>query len=158
MVAAPGAKLRGFTLLELLIVFSIAGLLLAVSVPASHKMYQSMQYREAVRDVRRALEAARYKAMISGQAAQVSINPREKRIGYGNGESRDLPDFVTLEVEAAQELMLDSDTAVIRFYSDGSSTGGTVNIGRNNRWVRLHVGWLLGRVEQSVDGQLESAL
>lgn len=158
MVATPSAKLQGFTLLELLVAFSIAGLLLAVSVPASHKMYQSMQYREAVRDVRRALESARYKAMISGEAEQVSINPREKRIGYGAGKIRDLPEFIELETETAAELMLDADTAVIRFYGDGSSTGGTVKIGRNNRWVRLHVGWLLGRVEQSIDGQSESEL
>ena len=110
-----------------------------------------MQYREAVRDVRRALESARYKAMVMGESTQVAINLRAKRLTYGEDQIRDLPDFVDLETETAQEYMVDADTAVILFYSDGSSTGGTVKVGRNNRWVRLHVGWLLGRVEQTVD-------
>ncbi|WP_339615950.1 prepilin-type N-terminal cleavage/methylation domain-containing protein [uncultured Gilvimarinus sp.] len=151
MSTASLRKHQGFTLLELLIAFSIVGLLLAVSVPASHKMYQAMQYREAVRDVRRALESARYKAMVTGESTQVAINLRAKRLTYGEDQIRDLPDFVDLETETAQEYMVDADTAVILFYSDGSSTGGTVKVGRNNRWVRLHVGWLLGRVEQTVD-------
>ncbi|MDO6746794.1 type II secretion system protein [Gilvimarinus sp. 1_MG-2023] len=151
MAIKTSAGQRGFTLLELLIAFSIAGLLLAVSVPASYKMYQSMQYREAVRDVRQALESARYTAMLQGKPTDVILTPRIKRLTYANGESRDLPEFVDLETQTAQEQMATPDAATIRFFGDGSSTGGTVKIGRNNRWVRLHVGWLLGRVEQTVD-------
>lgn len=140
----------GFTLLEMLIAISIAGLVLAASVPAAHKMYQSMQYREAVRDVRRALESARYVAIVTGHSSDVIIIPRKKMLRYGEHTTRQLPDFIELETETAAEISDDNDQAVIRFYSDGSSTGGTVNVGRNNRWVSLHVGWLLGRVEQSV--------
>jgi general secretion pathway protein H len=151
MPCAPLNRLKGFTLLELLIAFSIAGLLLAVAVPASHKMYQSMQYREAVRAVRRALESARYQAMVTGEPAQIAINPRNKTVALNSNKPQTLPTFVELQTDSAQELMQDADTAVIRFYADGSSSGGTVKVGRNNRWVRLHVGWLLGRVEQSVD-------
>lgn len=140
----------GFTLLELLIALSIAGLLLAVSGPASYKMYQSMQYREAVRDVRRALESARYSAMVTGKPVNVVISPRDKTVQYSDKPLLDLPEFVDLETETAAELSEDDTHAVIQYYGDGSSTGGTINIGRNDRWIRLHVGWLLGKVEQSV--------
>lgn len=139
----------GFTLLELMIALSIAGLLLAVSGPASYKMYQSMQYREAVRDVHRALLSARYRAMISGRSSDVVISVDEKTLLFA-GDQVQLPEYVDLEVESAVELMQDGQRAVIRFYNDGSSSGGTVNMGRNGRWVKLHVGWLLGRVEESV--------
>lgn len=144
------SKLYGFTLLEMLIAISIAGLVLAASVPAVHKMYVSMQYREAVRDVRRALESARYVAIVTGQASDVVIIPRDKILHYGDDKQRQLPEFIELETETAAELSNEKGKAVIRFYSDGSSTGGTVNVGRNNQWISLHVGWLLGRVEQSV--------
>lgn len=150
MVAVKPSKQRGFTLLEMLIAISIAGLILATSVPAAHKMYVSMQYREAVRDVRRVLESARYLAIVTGQSADVVITPREGLLQYGDEKSRLLPPFVKLETETAAELMSDGDKAVIRFYSDGSSTGGTVYVGRNDNWISLHVGWLLGSVEQSV--------
>ncbi len=143
--------LTGFTLLELLIAISIAGLALAVAAPASYKMYQSMQFREAVRDVRRTLESARYAAIVSGSPESVVIKPRLRSVVFGEELEVILPEYIELETEAAAELSTADDEAVIQFYGDGSSSGGTIRIGRNDRWFNLHVNWLLGRVEQTVD-------
>jgi general secretion pathway protein H len=68
---ARGRKAFGFTLLELLAALAIAGLVLAVSVPASVRMYESMQYRQAVRDVITLFSSALYKAIQSGYAQSV---------------------------------------------------------------------------------------
>ncbi len=43
-------RAAGFTLLELLAAITVVGILLAVSVPASIKFYESVQYRQAIRD------------------------------------------------------------------------------------------------------------
>lgn len=143
-------KPLGFTLLELMITLTVMGLVLAVAAPAANKMYQSMQYREAVRDVHRALLSARYAAMVSGRSSDVVIDVDDKSLSYARDEQVHLPAAVDLTVESAAELMQDGDKAVIRFYSDGSSSGGSISLGRNERWIKLHVGWLLGRVEESV--------
>ena len=46
-----GQGQSAFTLVELLVAIAIVGLLMAVTVPGSIRMYESMQYRQAVRDV-----------------------------------------------------------------------------------------------------------
>ena len=57
---------RGFTLVELLVAIAIVGLLMAVSVPGSIRMYESMQYRQAVRGVISTLAEARQQAVDRG--------------------------------------------------------------------------------------------
>ena len=44
-----GSTLKGFTLLELVVALAIAGLFFALSGPSVRGMYDSMQYRDAVR-------------------------------------------------------------------------------------------------------------
>ena len=41
----------GFTIVELLIAITIVGVVMAASVPASIRFYESMQYRQAIRGV-----------------------------------------------------------------------------------------------------------
>lgn len=140
---------QGFTLLEIMIVLTIAGLLVAVSVPSAAKLYQSMVYRSAVGDARALLEAARYLALTQGRSIDVLIQPgtRQMAIGENLVDVDPLPEALSLHVTSAAELQRDSQTAVIRFYSDGSSSGGSISIVRDSSGgSTLHVGWLLGRV------------
>ena len=65
----------GFTIVELLIAITIVGVVMAASVPASVRFYESMQYRQAIRGVMTTLLSARYKAVNSGKTQDVSINP-----------------------------------------------------------------------------------
>ena len=74
----------GFSLLELLVVIGIAGLLLAVSAPASMKFYQSIEYRQAVREVTTILHSARFAAVKAGAAQDVGIHPAQNRIVFGD--------------------------------------------------------------------------
>lgn len=140
---------QGFTLLEMMIVLTIAGLLVAVSVPSAAKLYQSMVYRGAVGDARALIEAARYQALTQGKSIDVLIQPETRRISIGSNlaDVDPLPEALSLRVTSAAELQRDSQTAVIRFYPDGSSSGGSISIVRNSSGgSTLHVGWLLGRV------------
>lgn len=142
----PGPN--GFTLLELMVALAIAAVLMAAAVPAANKMYLSMQYRGAVGDVKAILEAGRYSASTKGETAQLLIKPK---LGELRLESRveTLPDNIELSVTSAAELSLDEDTAVIQFYPDNSSSGGTIRLQRDTgQFVELHVGWLLGDIEQ----------
>lgn len=137
----------GFTILELLVAISIVGLVLAVSVPASGRLYTSMQYREAVRDVITLFASARYKAISSGRAQDVKINPRTRELAL-NDNIRQLPEAVNLVVHSARELN-EQDVGVIRFYPEGGSSGGGVDVEIPERWgVRINVDWLVGRVSQ----------
>ena len=155
MNSAVGSKLagaaRGFTLLELLVALAIAGLVLAVSVPASVRLYESMQYREAGRDVITLFASARYAAITSGRAQDVEVRPgtRELRL---NDTVKKLPGDVRLSVDSAQELN-QGDVGIIRFYPEGGASGGGVSIeNANGSGVKVTVDWLLGRVSQEKYG------
>jgi len=134
-------------MLELIVAISIAGLLLAVAVPASYRFYESMQYRQAVREVVTSLASARYRAVNSGLAQDVAIDPFANTVAFG-GELTELPAGLKLVVQAAGEL--NSERAgVIRFYPEGGSSGGGIDLERDDgSGVRISVDWLMGRVTQ----------
>jgi general secretion pathway protein H len=140
-------RAHGFTMLELLAAITIVGLVLAVSVPASARLYQSMQYREAVRDVVTLFASARYQAVSKGRFQDVIINPRLKELRL-NDTVKQLPSELNVLVHSARELN-DRDAGVIRFYPEGGSSGGGVDIEVPDKWgVRVNVDWLIGRVSQ----------
>ncbi|MCX2977563.1 prepilin-type N-terminal cleavage/methylation domain-containing protein [Candidatus Marimicrobium litorale] len=137
----------GFTVLELLVVISIVGMLLAVSVPASSRFYESMQYRQAIQDVVSLLAGARHRAISTGKAQDVMFDTEYKRVTL-NQDVRQLPESFTVLVSAASELGGQSQ-AVIRFYPEGGSSGGDVELARPDKsGVRISVDWLVGRVTQ----------
>ena len=138
---------RGFTLLEIVIAMAVAGLVLAVSVPAAARFYESMQYRAAVRDVVTILSSARHGAVQQGRAVDVEIKPRAKEVSLAGAVTR-LPAALGLTVSSAAELNSE-ETAVIRFYPEGGSSGGEVSIDMPGRsGVRISVDWLIGGISQ----------
>lgn len=142
-----GRQTSGFTLLELLAALAIAGLVLAVSVPASIRMYESMQYRKAVRDVITLFSSARYKAIQSGHAQSVEIRPDKSELRL-NSAIKQIPKGVRISVDSAKELN-SGNVGVIRFYPEGGTSGGSVKVETaNGRGVKVSVDWLLGTVTQ----------
>jgi general secretion pathway protein H len=143
----PASRESAFTLVELMVAIAIVGLLLAVTVPASMRFYESIQYRQAVRDVLATLGSARQQAMDRGRAQDVTFEPDERRIAFGEDELQ-LPKGFTLSVTTASEVNRDN-LGVIRFYPEGSSTGGDIEINSPvGRGVRITVDWLMGGVSQ----------
>lgn len=146
--ASTRARLFGFTMLELLAAITIVGLLLALAVPASVRSYESMQYRQAVRDVITALATARYNAINTGRAQDVAIDPVANTIASAK-EKLSIPKGFTVAVHTARELNRDR-LGVIRFYPEGGSSGGGIDMTRiDGSGVRISVDWLVGRVDQA---------
>ncbi len=139
----------GFTLLEIMVVLAIAGLVLGVSGPMALKLYESTQYRSAVKDVMTSLTAARYSAISSGRYVDVVTTPELRTIKAGKKEVT-LTDNVNLSVTSAQSLnQLIDGAGVIRFFPDGTSTGGSILLEhKNGNGVQLRVDWLLGSIKQ----------
>ncbi|TGD74107.1 type II secretion system protein [Mangrovimicrobium sediminis] len=143
----PGSPARGFTLVELVIAMAIAGLLIAVTVPGSRKLYQSMQYNQSVRGVLGLLHEARRKALDSGKPQDVELDTEALQITL-NDKTRQLPEGFQLSVSTASE-MNRQNLGVIRFYPEGSSTGGDLEIvSPTGRGVHITVDWLMGGVKQ----------
>jgi general secretion pathway protein H len=145
LVRAQSGRDSGFTLLEMLAAITIAAIVLGVSAPAMQRLYKSSQYHGAVNDVVTQLTSARYLAIRSGGNEDVLINPETREITLGEKVTT-LPNSVQLEVLGSWELNTDG-AGVIRFYPDGGSSGGFVNLTQDNGMsVQVQVDWLLGRV------------
>jgi general secretion pathway protein H len=145
---APAGSLRaGFTLMELLVAMAIAGMVLAVAVPSSAKFYDSLQYRAAVKDVVASLTAARHAAVDTGAAQDVAINPVTNEV-FLLGKRKQLPEKLSIEVRSARQLNKES-LGIIRFYPEGGSSGGGVDITHPaGGGVSISVDWLVGTVSQ----------
>jgi general secretion pathway protein H len=135
----------GFTLLEMLVAITIAAIVMGVSVPAMQRLYQSSQYNAAISEIVTLLSSARYQAIRRGSQADVVINPETREVSLGE-KIRSLPNSLHIEVLGSRELNRDG-AGIIRFYPDGGSSGGYVNLtSENNKSVQVQVDWLLGRV------------
>jgi general secretion pathway protein H len=135
----------GFTLLEILLAITIAAVVMGVSAPSMQRLYRSTQYHGSVNDVVTILSSARYSAIRTGGQQDILINPETREITLGE-KVKTLPTSLQLEVLGSRELNRDG-AGVIRFYPNGGSSGGYVNLTDDNgRAVQVQVDWLLGRV------------
>ena len=137
----------GFTLVELLVVLAILALALAVVPPSLTGAIDSARFKSAQRDLVSALRYARSRAVNSQQAASVEINVKQGTMQVaGRQRTLSIPDDAALTLVTAQREQLSADEGAIRFYPDGSSTGGQVRFSRGDQVWSIDVDWLTGRV------------
>ena len=150
------ARSAGFTLLELVVVLVIAGLLFGLGGPAVGSLYDTMQYREAVREVVSAVKNGRRDAFASGEPMDLLIDTDRNRFALTDQSqslSDDafsaLPEVLDITVVYAAEVSPKPGLAAIRFYPAGGPSGGEITVVRpGGGGVLLTVDWLLGDVTQ----------
>jgi hypothetical protein len=64
----------------------------------------------------------------------------------GDHRTGSLPAGLDIELVAAEEEMQSDSVGAIRFYPDGSSTGGRVILKRGDGGYQVGVNWLTGRI------------
>ncbi len=144
---------RGFTLLETLLVLILIATLAAVLAPAIVSTPGS-DFRQASTQARAALRHARLIAMRERRDAVLLVNTRLGRVDLkGSDHSLVLPPGIKVQLTTAESEMLGEDQGGIRFFPDGSSTGGRITLSASDRIQHLDVAWLTGRVTQQ-EGEL----
>jgi general secretion pathway protein H len=139
-------KSAGFTLLEIILVLTIAvaiyALLLGVPLRGS-----AADLKASARTLASALRQAQTTAMATRRDATLTIDldAREFLVA-GEREPRKLPDDVDLKLYTAESEVRSSRVGAIRFYPDGSSTGGRITLASGKRKYLVDVDWLTGRV------------
>lgn len=139
----------GFTLIELLTAITIAAVALALVGVGSVRVYESIKFKESVRDVERAFTSARASAIQNGSPVDVEVDPELREIRYGD-KVVSLTSAVDMEITSAQELNRPG-IGVFRFYPEGGASGGSVIIDLEDRGrIAITVDWMLGRIRNEV--------
>ena len=136
----------GFSLLEILLVLVILALAASLAMPALLQP-TGTQLRTAAGSFVAGLRQARNEAVNTHQDVRFTIylDAREFSIGASTRRRR-VPTQIALSVFTARSEVLDEHSAAIRFFPDGSSTGGRVTLSSGERRYHVDVDWLTGQV------------
>lgn len=145
-------RLRGFSLIELAVVLFIVVLGLSVIGSNIASGNKSSQMKAAVRDLVSALRYARGQALISQQEVAVAINLADNSYQVSNrNKVYPLPAELELTLVIAQEEFTDEEIGQVRFYPDGSSSGGRITMEWGALVNTLDINWLSGKIDQHTD-------
>ncbi|HSN20793.1 MAG TPA: GspH/FimT family pseudopilin [Usitatibacter sp.] len=140
-------KSAGFTLLELLVVLALAAVIYAVLLGVPLRGGTSADLKASARTLAAALRETQATAMATRHDATLTLDleSREFKVA-GEKESRKLPSGIDLKLYTAESEVTSERVGAIRFYPDGSSTGGRITVSSGERKFLVDVDWLTGRV------------
>jgi len=140
----PAAGPRGFTLVELIVVLGIAALVLALVGTSISRSISGAEMRVAARKMTAALRYTRTRAILDKQE-QVFLVDTEKRSYLAPKKKEvELPEGMNVALTTARSELTSESVGGIRFYPDGGSTGGFVELETKGRVYRINVAWLTG--------------
>lgn len=137
----------GFTLIEVLAVLVI----IAMTAAAISTLYRSpsgsAQVKTAALLAASRLRDMRSNAMTSGSESFAAIDVDRRTMEFSDGSAPiAFSRLMKIEVTAADSENRDPSVASIRFYPNGSSTGGAIDLAMEGRAYEIRVNWLTGRV------------
>jgi len=138
--------MRGFTLLELLVVLAIAGLLLATIPPMVSAVMPGTELKTATRELALSLRQARLDAVSHATTVDVKFAGDPARYAIGDSPFTLLPDDTQLRVRHLTYAEISLEPYRLNFFPDGSSSGATLLLSRRGSHHAVSVGWLMGRV------------
>ncbi len=138
----------GVTLIEVIVALTIAALLTATTAPAIGGALDRARANNSARELVAALKATRQEARASGVDALFTLDvaTRVYRIANGRDSTLSTAHDSTLALLTAESERVTDTAGAIRFFPDGSSTGGTITLMHRGRELRVEIDWLTGHV------------
>jgi general secretion pathway protein H len=138
---------RGFTLLEIIVVLVIAASAYAVLAGTLFRGASMGDLKAGARTLASGLRQAQTTAMITRRDALLTLDVEAREFQVeGDATVRRIPDNIELKLFTAQQEVTSERKGAIRFYPDGSSTGGRITVSSGERKYLVDVDWLTGRV------------
>jgi len=133
----------GFTLLELLVVLTMASLMLAVALPRFAALLPGAELKSYSRQTAALLRLARSQAIASGEEVRLELDS-DARYSRITGQKK--PSFWPEQIAVSFDDIANAPGTGLVFYPDGSTSGGTLQIAGHQRHYRIEVHWLTGRI------------
>lgn len=143
----PPGRVEGFTLIEVLVVLVIAAAAMAVAAPNLGSAIAKAELTKAGREVASGLRYTRSHAMATGRPADFWLDVRGHNYTTADRpKPRGLPVSVQLTLITADSQLTKDGRGFIRFFPDGSSTGGKVILEASRDQRVVEINWLTGHV------------
>ncbi len=141
----------GFTLVELLAVLTLLSFAVAAFAFRTVNSFDTADFRALLVNAASGMRAARSDAIRNHHEQVFVINAKQRRMSSpAMNTVLKIPPDVDVTVTAAKSLTMADGATGIKFYADGSSSGGTLDIAWNARKYAINVNWLTGNV--ALDG------
>lgn len=137
---------RGFTLVEILAVVALIALAMTLVAVTVGDGLAGARVKAASRDLVAALRYTRGQAIVRRESQVLAIDVEQRRYRAPGKKWVELPKNMMMEMETARSEMESESTGRIRFFPDGASTGGNVELSLGEAAWRIEVNWLTGEV------------
>jgi general secretion pathway protein H len=138
-------KAQGFTLIELMVVMVIILLgfsAIGISLSSGN---DSAAMKAAARDIISALRYARGQALMSHEQVTLAFDLEDNTYTLSTRDKvYSVPEDISLTVVTAESELTGRNQGSIRFFADGSSTGGRVTLEHEKAKLQIDINWLTG--------------
>jgi general secretion pathway protein H len=138
----------GFTSLELLVVLAILAIATIIVMPLGGQRHSSISLRSAAFDLAAHLRATRAAAIRNNVEKALTIDVAARQYWVNGQEPRHrLPDHADVEIVIPGIEQIGSAAGRIRFYADGSASGGRIIFRQGSVTALVVVDWLTGNAQ-----------
>jgi len=137
----------GFTLFEVLLVLLLAGLVYGLAVPMLGSGSTGVEVKSASRQLAAGLRKARSVAVTERRETVLTLDVDRRTFSLtGDPKTYSIPKQLELALVTSQSELVHEKIGGIRFFPDGTSTGGRVTVSAGESKQRVDVDWVTGRV------------
>jgi general secretion pathway protein H len=137
---------NGLTLIETMVALAVMAFILILALPMMSSGQGRSELRTAATDISAALRAVRSRAVAKNHEEVFLIDTDRTRYRLADGTAVSLSPNIRLTLFTTTQEQLSPGIGAIRFYADGSSTGGGVTLTRGNAHYDILIDWLTGRI------------
>jgi len=137
----------GFTLIELLAVLAILAIVVLGFSFGSSRSLDTARFRALMVRTSAAISDSRADAMRRMEETVFYVDLKNRRMGYPDGGALlPIPEGVEVTATVAESEQYKDGSVGIRFYPQGTSSGGTLAFSFRKQVYEIRVNWLTGNV------------
>ncbi len=122
------------------------GLITAIAVPYFGRLAPRLEARAGAREVVSLLRDARGLAIRDNREVVVEVDLQDRSMAVDGGRTMQFASGLGIRLLTGTAELIDGGSGRIRFYPDGTSTGGRVTVSDDGRDYDVRIDWLTGRV------------